>query len=96
MSPFGRKNIVFKAKWGFNCLKIHVVKGCTKRCDCGKCRTIDVGKHFFMLNNCFFSTVFKSPRASALGDRNRNGVRNSDVAENSSFSVGGARLVLLR
>ena len=72
MTPSERREIVFKARRCFNCLEKHVVKDCVKNCDCRKCMSSNVGKHFFMLHDCFVSTVPKSPNSNARSARDGN------------------------
>ena len=84
MTPSKRKEIVFKARRCFNCLEKHVVKDCVKNCDCRKCLGSNVGKHFFMLHDCFVSTVPKSPNSNARFARDGNIAGHS---ANENFSV---------
>ena len=86
MFPPERNDIVFKANQCFSSLGNHVVKDCTERCACRRCKTIDVGKHFFICVIVLFLLSLRVQNSWAL-DKDRNGFRNSDAAKNFSFPV---------
>ena len=91
MTPSERKEIVFKARRCFNCLEKHVVKDCVKNCDCRKCLGSNVGKHFFMLHDCFVSTVPKSPNNNARSARDGN-IAGHWANENLSVPVRSVKI----
>ena len=86
-----RKKIVFKARRCFNCLEKHVVKDCVKNCDCRKCLGSNVGKHFFMLHDCFVSTVSKSPNSNARSAKVEN-IAGHSANENFLFPVRSVKI----
>ena len=91
MTPSERKETVFKERRCFNCLEKHVVKDCVKNCDCRKCLGSNVGKHFFMLHDCFVSTVPKSPNSNARSARDGN-IAGHSANENLSVPVRSVKI----
>ena len=91
ITPSERKEIVFKARHYFNCLEKHVVKDCVKNCDCRKCLGSNVGKHLFMLHDCFVSTVPKSPNSNARSARDGN-ISGHSANENFSFPMRSVKI----
>ena len=57
MSPFERRELVFRARRSFNCLGSHLVVDCALNSDCRKCEGSKIGKHFYMLYDSFVSTI---------------------------------------
>ena len=62
-----------------------------KNCDCRKRLGSNVGKHFFMLHDCFVSTVPKSPNSNARSATNGNFAGHS-VNENLSFPLRSVKI----
>ena len=69
----------------------HVVKDCVKNYDCRKCLGSNVGKHFFMLHDCFVSTVPKSPNSNARSARDGN-IAGHSANENLSVPVRSVKI----
>ena len=91
MTPSERKEIVFKARRCFHFLEKHVVKDCVKNCDCRKCMGSNVGKHFFILHDCFVSTVPKSSNSNARSSRDGN-IAGHLANENFLFPVRSVKI----
>ena len=91
MTPSEQKEIVFKARRCFNCLEKHVVRDCVKNCNCCKCLGSNVGKHFFILHDCFVSTVPKSPNSNTRSARDGN-ITGHSANENLSVPVRSVKI----
>ena len=59
MSPFERREFVFRARRCFNCLGSHLVVDRALKCDCRKFEGSKVGKPFYVLHDSFVSTILK-------------------------------------
>ena len=92
MSPYERKEVVFKARRCFNCLGGHLLKDCNERCNCRRCERSDVGRHFYMLHDSFVANISRSPRSPVSVDKNRSKSENSNGIENASYSVRSMKL----
>ena len=62
-----------------------------KNCNCRKCLGSNVGKHFFMLHDCFVSTVPKSPNSNARSARDGN-IAGHSANENLSVPVRSVKI----
>ena len=60
LSPFERRELVFRARRCFNYLGSHLVVDCASNSDCRKCEGSKIGKHSYMLHDSFVSTILKT------------------------------------